>query len=457
MIDLDLNQQQLRWYNQTLAGSHQMRVRVFLCDLAGNRLKNFTHILQGGQVNVDTAETPVRNATVEILDVGRSMAFVPDSPHEAGIFYNRMLQIIYDVFVPQMSQWVAVPIFTGPIREATPADELLTIECVGKEVLAQGEMWRARQFKKGRRRRDVIRDLLAEEAGEDQFRMPPLPKQRLPKDMRIPRNAVPWSRCKKIAKGLGDRQLFYNGRGVVRLRARPEKPVFTFRDGSASSQGVVTVMTPPVVTYSLEEVKNAVRVVGGFPRTPPDRNANKDDEEKETSDANEKKRKRIEAEWVAPRENPLSPWRLGAGGAELYLVEHVSDDSLRSKAEANEVALRRGRRNLDRHIEVGFESLVVPYLEEGDMVRVNTDEFDATVVLDAFTIPLTHGETMSVGYTDVKDRRVSKREKRLRRKNNKAERTRQRMKDRRKKKSERKKRAQRQKEREQEKQEAGED
>ena len=62
-------------------------------------------------------------------------------------------------------------------------------------------------------------------------------------------------------------------------------------------------------------------------------------------------------------------------------------------------------------------------------------------VLDAFTIPLTHGATMSVGYTDVKDRAVSKREKRLRRKNNKAERTRRRLRERRKKNREAKERA----------------
>lgn len=414
MIDLGLSRQEHRWLDQTLAGSYMLRVRVFLCNLDGDHITNLSWRLLGGAVNVDANAEVSRTATVELLDPHRGMAIVPDSPADGGVFLDNMIEIVHEVWVPQMDEWVQIPTFKGPIVSISPADEIITLECDGKERLALGQAWRASIYKKGHRRVNVIKAILTRYAGEDQFTMPTLAGKRLPRDMRVARQQVPWKVCKKTARGL-DHQLFYNGRGRAVLRTPPSKPVFTFRDGPGG-----TVMTPPQVTYALGEVTNAVYVVGGFPRQPVDKATDKTDTEKESANANEPKPKRITAEAVAPRDHPLSPANLGPGDSERYLVETVEDDSLRSKAEALEVALRRLRRLLTRHIEVAFDARPVWYLEERDMVRVHTSQFAAPFVLDTFSLPLLANENMSVGYRRRMKRRKTLRERKLHRRNNRA-------------------------------------
>jgi hypothetical protein len=52
-----------------------------------------------------------------------------------------------------------------------------------------------------------------------------------------------------------------------------------------------------------------------------------------------------------------------------------------------------------QEVDVKFDALPTPHLEESDVVRVYTDEFNSAFRLNEFSIPLTTKALMSVGYT----------------------------------------------------------
>ncbi len=394
MIPLGLRAPERREFHRELVGSHSIRVVVQVLDLEHNMLTTLGDELVDGQVNIDADGEVTRSATVTFLDRRRSYDFDSDSPANGALYANRLLRIRYGVRVPALGDWVDVPLFTGPVTKLDRAGDEVTVEAQGKEILAQGAGWAPMRIKKGTPKTDAITRIMRERGGEHRFDFPDL-GSRLPKGISLGRQSVPWDVAQKIARSM-NRQLYYDGRGVCKLRRFPANVVFTFNDGTNGE-----IVTPPQVSFSMDDVRNAVWVKGGTPKR-------KKSDKDTPQDGDKKQKERGVAHFeTAPRSHPLSPWRLGRWDTPRYLLEVIENDAIRSEKEARETAQRVLRKRLRQLVDVTFDSLPIPHLEPEDLIAVNADGLGMVVRLGQCSIPLKHDQVMSVGY--LAKRSVSRR------------------------------------------------
>jgi hypothetical protein len=284
---------------------------------------------------------------------------------------------------PERTVSYPAAVFTGPITKLNRDGALVQLECQGKEILGLAPAWREKTFKKGTKTTFAIRWILKNIMGETKLVIPNLP-QRLPRNMSVGGDQLPWTVAKKMASTLGY-HLYFDGYGVCRMRKMPNRACFAFTEGT-------NMITEPEVGFSIENTKNAVEVVGKVP----------------------KKGKPPKARATAKRKHPLSPWSLGRTGGPRFLVATYEDDSIRTNKQAKKRAKYLLKRLLKEAVEVSYDALVTPHLEEMDIVRVSTRKFAADHRLRAFAIPLTSAGHSSIGY--VKNVKMSSRSARLRRK-----------------------------------------
>lgn len=403
----ELRRAETRAFEAALTEPHTVRVRVSVLDLDGEHLDHLDAKLVDGQVNVDADAEVIRSASLTLFDPDHALHLDSDSPSDGALFLDRMLRVTYGVWVADLGDgsWVDVPVFTGPIVKLDRDVDVINVECHDKSVLAQGQCWRPLTIRRGTRKVAAIRTILAERAGETRFDLPDLPG-RLDAPLSLGRLSTPWSRARRIARGL-DRQLFYTAAGICRLRRWPGNVTWTF--------GARAVLTPPQLGYSTEDVRNVVWVRGGKPKgvrkrfdpipddpdTPKDESVSVDEQVDDVPD--------VMAEVVAPRSHPLSPWRLGRNGVPRFLVHVLENDHIRTREDARRRAKRRLDDLLEEALDVSFDSMPVPHLEPGDRVRVSTGDWSMAFRLRQFSLPLVVGSPMSVGYharVSVRRRRV---------------------------------------------------
>lgn len=382
MIPLDLNASEMRRYRAALRADRRIRIRVDVLNRNEKVISSLstprTRILEG-QVNADFDADVSRSLTLTALDPGRKLHFDGNSPADGALFADRFVRVRYGVWVEALDRWVDVPVFTGPVTRFDRDGEQVAIEAQGKEslALAPAVMWEKLTIPKGTRKTVAIRRIM-EAKGEARF-SGFSPTARLPHAVSLARMDEGWKIAQRIARGM-DRQLFYDGAGILRLRRIPRAAAWTFRTGDDGD-----VLTAPQVAYDMTEVRNAIIVVG---RTP------------------EGAKQSIKATAIADRGHPLSPYSLARNGEPRFLAERIEDSSIRSKAEAQRVADSRLARHLRAEVQVAFESLPIPHLEPGDIVAVETDDFAADFPLRSFSLPLTTDGTASVGF--MKRARVRK-------------------------------------------------
>lgn len=362
---------ELRALRSTIAQPHRSQIRVSALNLAGDRLADLTPYLDDGQVDVDSTADVTRSCSLQLLDTRRALPFDSDHPSDTALFLDRMVAVSYVVLVG--STWRSIPIFTGPVSKLDRDGDVVTVEAQGKESLLLGAAWAPITLHKGQTKDDAIRRLLRE--GNPAYRESrldlPNVSARLPKAIGLKRDSVPWTVAQSVARSMG-RQLFYDGRGTARLRSWPGVSGFSFTGGAH-------VTSPIQVSFSADVV-NAAQVIGGTPKG---------------------SKKHVHATAVAPRSHPLSPYRIGR-----YLLpdgQITQDDSVKTTHEAQQLASRLVADGLLQSVDVAFDALPVPFLEPGDLCHVATDDGSITFRLQKFSIPLTAGDSMSVGYT----RRVS--------------------------------------------------
>jgi hypothetical protein len=365
MIPLGLSAAEKGALEDTLTGTHSVHVTVQVLDLEGHHIGDpVTDKLLSGQVNIDYAGAVTRSCTLSLLDPRRSLHFDSESPTDGALYVDRMVKVVYSVKAPRGNDWFDIPVFCGPISSMDRTNDVVNIEAQGKEILAQGAAWKTKVYKKGHYRVDVIKSILRDLAGETKFTFPEH-SAKLPHDLSVGRESIPWHVARKIAKGM-NMQLFYDGRGVARLRHHPASSQFTFKSGDGGS-----VLTPPQITYSTENLKNIVWVRG---------------------------KGKVSVSRAAPHSHPLSPQKLGRNGVPRYLLDSVQDTTIRTRAEAVDVAKTRLNDALLSAIDVSFDAMSIPHLEPGDMVRVTTDDFSNAFRIHQMSIPLVVGGNMSVGY-----------------------------------------------------------
>ena len=369
MLTLGLSAAQQTAFHNALASSHSVTVVVQVLDLEHRALDDISGRLLSGQVDVDMTAEVTRTASLTFHDPGSAIGFDSTSPDKAALFLNRMIRIYYCVNAPNLTGWVNVPIFTGPITGLSRNGDVLQVECSGKEVLAQRMSWNSYSWPAGEFKRFVASMALTT-TGEKHIDFMPL-TERLGSAVALGPESIPWDLARSVVAG-GDRQLFYDGRGVARLRKLSSATVFTLRSGDG---GMLT--SAPQVSYDYESVRNTVLVKGPVPKGA---------------------KAPIRAIAHALNSHPLSSLTLGRSGSRRYLVEVIELDTLRSNAEAQTFATQRLALLLQASTQLQCDSLVVPHLEPGDVIRVQTDDFAVTSRLTTFTIPLVASDTMSIGY-----------------------------------------------------------
>lgn len=378
-------------YLSKLVSSHEIRVRTSLLNLQEQEIADLSDYTSDGQVNVDSTAPVDRSLTLSLFDPRARLSFDPDAPADSALFLNRMLKVTYGVWVSSTYGWVDVPVFTGPITKLDrPADELVSVECQGKEAIALRPAWHPITLRKGMTKVNAIRTVMRERAGETSFDLPEI-SARLRKTISVGRMASPFKVAQSIARSM-NKQLYFDGDGVLRLR-NPSSHVFTFKPGKNGS-----VMTPVQVSYDLEGFANTVYVKGGQPRgtKPPTPKEPPTGGESDAAAAHV-----ADIRWVdqLSASHPLSAARLGRiGSAGGFIVETIENDKIRSRTEAKRVARQRLQDLSLAATTVSFEALPLPFLEPQDRISVVTDDGTIRSRLDQFSLPLRVGSNMSVGF-----------------------------------------------------------
>lgn len=376
MIHVGQDNAEFKAYLATLVTTHEMRAQVVLQTLDGKQVADLSTRLLDGQVDLDAAADTTRAASLTLDDPDHSLHLDSDAPADGALFVDRLVAITYGVYVTSLQKWIDVPIFVGPIATMSRDGSTVAISCLGKEHLAKGAAWQTMNLRKGTNTVDAIRRVLRERGGERRFDFPDDVKARLPRPgMTLSRLTQPWAVAQQLARSI-DRQLYYDGSGICRLRREPKSSAWTFTTGNGG-----TVLTQPQVRYDLGTIVNAVVFTGGKPQG---------------------QKHPVKATAVAGRDHPLSPWRLGRkiNDDDLiprYLPVAIDNDKVRSEREATATAKAELDRLLRGGIEVTFDALPVPHLDVGDKCRVVTDDLTFNFTLTKASIPLVHSGVMAVG------------------------------------------------------------
>ena len=378
---LALNVNERIAYEKLLASHHSIESKVTILDLAHNELTDVSKRLLDGQVTFDATAEITRAIDIDLLDPTGALHLDSSSPDTGAMFADRMIRITYTIINPAGSVRYTCPVFTGPITKLDRTGAAIAVEAMGKEVFGLSPAWNARTFKEKTPVTTAIRYIVTEIMGENKVAIPNL-RNKLARNVSVGGDKLPWPVAKQLASSIGY-QLYYDGNGVCRMRKLSSSSCFTFSEGSGG-----TIVSEPQIGFDIENVINAVEVWGKKPEKP-----------KKAQTA--KKRPHYRA--VAARTHPLSPWSLGGSGTggqrkPRYIPEVIEDEAIKTTADAKTRANRRLAAGLLESVEVKFDALCMPHLEEMDVVRVSTSQFATNFRLTTFALPLTAGADMSVGY-----------------------------------------------------------
>lgn len=366
MIDLGLTPAKRKQLLRLLHTPHIIRMAVLVQTLQEQYTVDLSPYLMAGQINIRSKEQVTRSADLTIFDPFRRIQLDPNDPSKISIGMADLVKIVYVVTDPVTKESFNIPVFCGPVDDVQRDATTLKITCVGKESLAIGNSYVGKIYKKGTKKTDVIKHILRNVIGENRYQVPDL-KAKLPADWRLSQGDIPWDQAKRLASSLGY-QLFYDGRGVCRMRVPGGKAVHTFDNYWVSDS--------PDIDWSTDGVINTVIVKGGKPK---------------------KAKKNVSYTAIAAASHALSPQRLGRNGIPRHLYTVIENSGLLSVAECKTLAVQTLNRGLVLGFQAQWDGLPMPLLEEGDMVHISAHGLNATVALNDFSIPLVIG-TASYGY-----------------------------------------------------------
>lgn len=350
-------------YKRTLTSPvQQRRITVQVLDLEHRVLASFDKVIDG-QVTIDVANREcTRVATLTLLDPTRSIGLEPDHPGSLPVHLKRMVRITDWRRVPGFD-WIGVHVFTGVVVEVDRDGAQVSIVCQGKERLALGSFGRTHTWKKGRRVTEVIREML-ELAGERSSMIHlPAYKGTLGKDLTVTRTDRPWVQARRLAEAR-DFRLIYDGRGHVKMRREPSKPLWTFDR--------LWLLAPLRIDRRKLSFFNGWIVLG--PKPP-------------------KNKPRVTSGLVAlPKTNAFSAYALRRNGRWRWLIHQEERQHVKTNAQARAIANRLRDRAIRFAADVSFDVLPVPILEEWDKVlAVDPLAGRALVEVRQATIPLVAG------------------------------------------------------------------
>jgi hypothetical protein len=373
MYDLGLTQFELRAAINRLRQPYVLRARVQLLDLDHNFVSNATDKVLEGQVSVNyEGEDATRALDLLLYDPEFDLGFDTGSITDGVWFFDRMVQVVAEWYVPELDRTIECPIFTGPITGFKRKRHTVTMSAAGKDLFAK-KSWPRLTIKRDTNYVDVVRKIL-EEMGETKFRFTATTFSKLSADKVIDRNSElsPWGYCRLIVAPLGMR-LYYDGAGYATLRNRDDvNPVFTFTTGDEG-----TVVTRPEVDADYSRLANVVRAESTDPQNT----------------------KAVWEEFVDVS-SPIHPSKLSRGGKPLYLGVVVQQDSITTEGQAKTAARAELKDRQFAAYRVTFDALPMWMLEEADTISVQVENVHTTTMLQSFSLSLKPA-VMPVGYNDL--------------------------------------------------------
>ena len=375
MINLGLSSTDLKLFQQSLytPPGYNLKVTIQILDLNHNYLADVSSKFLGGQVNKSFWDIVTSNATLELLDPDNQVGFDTVNPSEGALYMDRMIKIVYSVWSDLLPRWVDVPLFCGPVIQVDRDDAILHIECQGKESLyVPPEMvWTTHSYPKATKLVTAIRDLLGTRGGETRFDLPEWTRT-LRKDYSLKTETNTWTQARSFVGSRLTHQLFYDGRGYLRLRNCPSVPSFTFTEDNLTSV--------PKIKFESDAIRNTALVKGATP---------------------EGKAQLIGKAYL-PASDPSSSTALGRKRSDgtlvkRELVELVDDPDLNTQGEVDQEASDT-LDSLDlQNVVFDFDSFPIPHLEQGDVFAIATRDFGRNLRAKNFSIPLKANESQTNG------------------------------------------------------------
>jgi hypothetical protein len=407
VLSLGLSTADQRLFEQSLITGYNLRVTIQVLTLDHVYVSDLSDKLIDGQVNWAFREEINSSLTLTLLDPDSAIGFDTQSPSDGALFADRMLRVVYSVYVdttpvtvgPETYSdvysdayqgasalasgfWVDVPIFTGPVTAMSRDDAIISVECQGKESLYKepSMAWSARTYYKRYKLTDTIRDVLGSRGGETKFDLPEW-SNTLPRDYSLKTETPLWDFVKAVVGSDLIQQVWYDGRGVLRLRSTPATPAFTFTEAPLTSV--------PKLKYNMDKIRNVALVKGGIPEGKP----------------------QIIAIRHLPQSDPNSAKSLGRNGVHRPLAEVVDDSTILTQADAEARAAQVLQAVGIGNTDFDFDSLPIPHLEIGDNFQLSTRDVSMMIRVHNFSIPLKAGNPQSNGTL----RRLSSNRARIRR------------------------------------------
>lgn len=367
-----------------LRHDHKIRVLVNILDLNHRVKASATGVVLSGSVDIDLTQEVSRSCSLEIRDPDNELGLDVPGPAAAAQFADRMVQVHYGVWSSDLPRWVNTPIFTGPITSLKRNGQTVSLQAHGKEVWLTKPQSRNWRLPRGYRKTDVIKRVLME-SGED-FSEITRWSDKLTEDWQCLSSEAPWAKLQMLAASLAshdrgtDPLLFYNGTGYAKLKSFNRNPVWTFTRG-------VDVLSEPDISSDVSSIKNLVVVYGGTPKGA---------------------KKPVTAQVQLPSSHPFSPSSLARNGVPQYLREEVENDQIVSSSAARQIAQKRLDDVSWAFVDIEFDAMVIPHLEPRDVVTVDNGDWQWSMQLMKYSIPLSADGQMSIG-RHTHTRRVTRR------------------------------------------------
>lgn len=381
MIDLDLNNDERQAFEDALADSgRRIRAQLALLDRNEQQVGTLSKYLTSGAVQVSTDGDVSRSLSLDLADPQEQIRIEPNSASDRAIYADRFIAAEWGIYVPDLSRWIDVPVFWGPVTEVSRSAGHVSVECQGKERLMLAPHYASKGYTV--RKHSNVKDAIvrvASTAGESRFSLPDL-AGKVHRPRAVARTSEPWkvivggeqnANGKPLAglieKATDDYGIYYDGRGRLTARKKSAAPVFTITDDHIGD-------SRPSIGYDVEVFRNTVIVQGG----------------------RKKKHPRATGFATLPANHPLSAKSLGRNGQPRYITEIVDADAIKSKRKADHRARDVLNRLSQEGLTASLTAVPIPHLEEEDMVTIRADGYSLNMPLREWTLPLISG-AMTIG------------------------------------------------------------
>lgn len=350
--------------------SHLSTVKVEIYDIANGSIISTAQPISG-EVTIDSRRATRRQCSIEFVDLDGTL--VPTNKTSSILLpYNREMKIYRGVvFADGTEELVPLGVFILTSVEITDTanGRRITVSGSDRSLRVQRAKFTNHNFyiDSGTAKETAIANMLKDRYPAVQTNFPATNQTTPIIYPTLDQSSDPWRESQKIAESAG-MDLYFDENGVCRMRPIPDpdlgSPVATYEDDVDSvlvqlNRSLSTDETYNYVVYTGEGTNLSIGVIG-----------------------------------EAWDDNPVSPtYRYTYGEVPLF----KSSPNVLTVAEAQEAALAELRKVIGASEKITWDSIVNPAHDVYDIVKIvrSPSGVNATLMIDAITIPLTPQATMN--------------------------------------------------------------